>query len=346
MKFQKILIIQTAFIGDVILATPIIETLHNAFPQSLIDVLVRKGNETLLIAHPKINQILIWNKQRNKYKNLIALIKNIRSGQYDLVVNCQRFAGTGLITALSGAFHTIGFNENPFSFLFTKKVLHQFGNQIHEVDRNLQLLNHIPEISNQLATFRQPKLYPSEEDYQAVRIYKSKPFVCIAPASIWFTKQFPKGQWKSLINQLEFYDNIFLIGGPSDVSLCAEIASSVKSDYVYNLSGKVSLLQSAALMQDAIINFVNDSAPMHLASAVNAPTCAVYCSTVPEFGFGPLTDFSYVIETKENLPCRPCGLHGYQSCPETHFKCATTIVNQQLIQVFEKAWEHYNTVHR
>lgn len=92
-----------------------------------------------------------------------------------------------------------------------------------------------------------------------------------------------------------------------------------------NLCGQLSFLQSAALMEGALMNYVNDSAPMHMCSAVNAPVCAVYCSTVPGFGYGPLSDRSFVIQSQEALPCRPCGIHGHKACPEGHFRCATGI---------------------
>ena len=95
-------------------------------------------------------------------------------------------------------------------------------------------------------------------------------------------------------------------------------------------------MESAALMKDAVMNFVNDSAPMHLASAVNAPLCTIYCSTVPGFGFGPLSDISEVIEVDEELNCRPCGLHGHRSCPEGHFKCALEISNEKIQAVILK----------
>jgi len=104
---------------------------------------------------------------------------------------------------------------------------------------------------------------------------------------------------------------------------------------IINLSGKLSFLESAALMQGAVMNFVNDSAPMHMASAMNAPVTAVYCSTVPSFGFGPLSDKSFVVETLEKLSCRPCGLHGYKDCPQGHFKCAYSIANKKLQSVLE-----------
>jgi heptosyltransferase-2 len=79
------------------------------------------------------------------------------------------------------------------------------------------------------------------------------------------------------------------------------------------------------------MNFVNDSAPMHFASAVNAPVTAIFCSTVPDFGFGPLSEDSAVVEVRSGLSCRPCGLHGYRECPEKHFKCAYEINMNELI---------------
>jgi len=123
------------------------------------------------------------------------------------------------------------------------------------------------------------------------------------------------------------------LGAPGDQSACESIKTNSSHPRVMNLAGQLSFLESAALMKGAVMNFVNDSAPMHIASAVNAPVTAIYCSTVPAFGFGPLSDRKFVIETKEELACRPCGLHGFKSCPQGHFKCATTIKISDLKEV-------------
>lgn len=121
---QKILIIQTAFIGDVVLATAIVEKLHNHFPSCSIDFLLRKGNETLLIDHPFLHEVLVWDKKNRKYRNLLDLLIRIRKTKYDIVINVQRYGATGILTAFSGATKTIGFDKNPFSFLFSNKVKH------------------------------------------------------------------------------------------------------------------------------------------------------------------------------------------------------------------------------
>ncbi|MGZ4057095.1 MAG: glycosyltransferase family 9 protein, partial [Bacteroidia bacterium] len=86
------------------------------------------------------------------------------------------------------------------------------------------------------------------------------------------------------------------------------------------------------LIKDAQMNYVNDSGPMHIASAMNAKTTAIFCSTVPAFGFGPLSDDAKIVETKLQLDCRPCGLHGHKECPKGHFKCALTIETEELLR--------------
>lgn len=331
MSHKQILIIQTAFIGDVILATGLIEKIHQFYPEAAIDFALRKGNESLLKNHPKLREVHIWDKKGGKYKNLFKLIGKIRSRKYDLVINIQRFANSGMLTAFSGAKVKIGFNKNPFSWAFTQKIPHRIEEGTHEIERNNDL---IEELTNDQA--QRPVLYPSDEDFTKVKPYTDSPYICMAPASVWFTKQYPKEKWIELIKALPFEEKIYLLGAPGDKDLCEEIIEKSDKAGVQNLCGKISLLQSAALMKTAAINYVNDSAPMHLASSVNANTCAIYCSTVPEFGFGPLADFAEVVEVSEKLDCRPCGLHGYKACPKGHFKCGFDIDTQKLIEVFKR----------
>ena len=332
----RFLIIQTAFIGDVILATALLEQLHEAWPTAVLDVLVRKGNESLLANHPFLNEVLIWHKKETKYRDLWRLLRIVRSRNYDAVLNLQRFGTMGLLTALSGAKFTVGFNKNPFSRFFTRQVEHRFEPGVHEVDRNAGLLNvleidgkpvHLP-VSQSVV---RPKLYPSLADYDAVSTYKGQPYVCMAPMSVWFTKQYPTERWVELIQALPENLAVYLLGAPTDTAACDAIRELTgRKTYVVNLAGKLTLLQSAALQQDAVKNYVNDSAPLHLCSAMNAPTTAIFCSTVPEFGFGPLADVSRVVQTPEKLECKPCNLHGRKACPLGHFRCAWGIRVEEL----------------
>ncbi len=324
-QFKKILIIQTAFIGDVILATALIEKLHQHFPEARIDFLLRKGNEGLVNNHPYLHEVLIWNKKSDKLVNLFKMCLEIRKNQYDLVVNLQRFLSSGLFAGLSRAKKVVGFKKNPLSFMFHESMKHQIGDGTHEVDRNLQL---VASYTNR--SFTLPKLHLANDDLERVKLYQEKDYITIAPTSVWFTKQLPKEKWIAFIQHTAFEGDIYLLGSPEDFEKVEEIKVAVNRQSVINLCGKLSLLQSAALMQKAKMNYMNDSAPQHLASAVDAPTCVVFCSTVPDFGFGPLSTHSIIVETTQKLDCRPCGLHGHKSCPEGHFNCAFSIETSSL----------------
>jgi len=341
---QKFLVIQTAFIGDVVLATALLEKLHGYYPDAQIDFLVRKGNEALLAGHPWLHEVLVWDKKQNKLKNLWTMGRLIRGKKYSTVINVQRFAATGLLTMFSGAKETIGFDKNPFSRFFTHRIPHVISvpekageappvksgggtPALHEIDRNQALISAFTDDRPV-----RPRLYPTAEDSEKVRVYKGAPYITISPASVWFTKQYPGDKWADFIRQIPAQYKIFLLGAPSDRPLTQSIVARAGTDNLVDLSGKLTFLQSAALMRDAIMNYVNDSAPMHFASSVNAPVTAVYCSTIPGFGFGPLSDESYIVEIAEPLDCRPCGLHGYKACPLGHFNCARKIRDEQLIK--------------
>lgn len=315
MNLDRILVIQTAFLGDVILASPVWENLHAAYPHAQIDVVVKKGNESLLTAHPFLHQVFIFDKSQ-KVKNLWNLAKTLRSHKYDLVINLQRFASSGILTVLARGKETRGFEKNPLSLFFSKRFKHEMKPNWHEVDRNLCL------ISDLVPTpIRRPQLFPSKEDLNSIQIYQEVPYYCLAPTSVWFTKQAPQEIWLALIEKLsQTKEQIFLLGAPSDRDYLDEIVKNTRSSQVSNLAGRLSLLQSAALMAEAKHNYVNDSGPLHLASATNATVSAFFCSTVPEFGFGPLSENASIIEVKD-MDCRPCGLHGHKACPKGHFKC-------------------------
>lgn len=326
---MKFLVIQTAFIGDVVLATGIVEKLHRHYPEAQIDFMLRKGNEALLKGHPYLHEVLVWDKKKGKMKNLFKLIKYVRTRKYDKIINIQRFAATGLLTAFSGATETIGFNKNPFSLFFTKKVKHVISDgahTLHEVERNNELVKDFTD-----EEIFKPRLYPSDTDEEKVKPYQQQPYITISPSSVWFTKTYPVEKWISFLQSLTTPYQVYLLGGPDDAALAEKIKEAITHLPVTNLSGKLNFLQSAALMKQAKMNYVNDSAPMHFATSVNAPVTAVYCSTLPSFGFGPLSDKRFIVEIEEPLPCRPCGLHGRKACPLGHFHCAMKIKDTQLL---------------
>jgi heptosyltransferase-2 len=292
-----------------------VERLHAVFPQAQLHFLLRKGNENLLQDHPHLQAVLIWDKSL-KWSSWWQVLRRIRAERYDKVINLRRFLATGLLTALSGAQETIGFDKNPLSRLFSRRLPHvldvKAAQNPHEIERNHSLIAHFAGAEPGL-----PRLYPSAS---AFANRPQQPYVCLAPASVWFTKQLPFAKWLELIARLPKELEVHLLGGPGDVSFCQAIQAQAQHPKVFVQAGKMSLLESAAWMQGAQMNYVNDSSPLHICSAMNAPVVVFFCSTSSNLGFTPLSEKQERREVK-GLACRPCGLHGHKKCPEGHFKC-------------------------
>ena len=192
---------------------------------------------------------------------------------------------------------------------------HIIGDGRHEVERYNELIEDITD-----KTIAKPKLYPSDSDFAKVRTYVTGKYVTISPSSVWRTKQLPEQKWITLCNKIPEDTSIFILGSKSDMGLCNSLSAKLNRKNTKVLAGELTLLQSAAIIKGAEMNYVNDSGPLHLASAMNANVTAFFLSTIPAFGFGPLSDNSRIIEVK-NLECRPCGIHGHKDCPKVHFKC-------------------------
>ena len=316
---RKILVIQTAFLGDVILATPVASELKRIFPAASIDFIVKKGNETLLHNNPNLRYVIALDKSKGKWRAILPLIKQLRSQKYDLVLNLHRFGSSGIVTTFSGGKLKYGFSKNPFSLFYTKSFPHSIGKNQHEVSRNLSIISEFGAVES-----KRPELYPSPANFDRIKEFSNGIFFCMAPASVWYTKQLPIGKWVELVKQKSKSGKIYLLGGKADQELCAEILKLSGVPNAENLAGELNLLESAALISKAKRTFVNDSGPLHIASAMNAPVTAFFCSTVPQFGFGPLSDDSEIQEVLD-LDCRPCGLHGFKTCPKGHFKCGKGI---------------------
>ncbi len=319
---KSILIIQPAFLGDLILSTALVEKLSEYYPDAKIDLLLRKGYQRILKNHPKIRSLLIFDRKK-KWKSLRQLLTKIRQNQYDLVINTHRHFSAGLLTAFSGSQQKIGFKQNPWSWTFHKKVNHAWN--LHETHRNHLL---IAELTNEQPA--KPRLYPNPKDQKVLKNYP-KPYISISPASLWATKQLPLEIWAKFTDALPQELDILLMGGPSDQEICQQLANQSQHQNIKIIAGQHSFLEDVVLMQHAKMNYVLDSAPLHICSAINAPVTAVFCSTSPSFGFGPLSDTAFIVETAQALDCRPCGAHGHKKCPKGHFHCAQITV-QQLIQ--------------
>lgn len=321
---KKILIVQTAFIGDVILATPLAQAAHAIFAPCTVDFMAIPAAANLLERNPSIARVLIFDK-RDKQRGVAALwrfAKALRAENYDLAIVPHRSLRSALLVWLARIPQRIGFDRSAGAFLFTQRVRYQ---EKHEVERNLDLLRHFGEIPEKL----KPRVDWDEADATRVAEFTknadSKRVWCaLAPGSVWATKRWPADRFAKLAKALiaEVNANVFLIGGQSDAELCREIQQAV-GENCFNLAGMLSLRQSAALLDHCAVLISNDSAPTHLGVATNCKVITIFGPTVPRFGFAPYGEGHDVVE--HNLPCRPCSAHGTKKCPIGTHACMQEI---------------------
>ena len=329
---KKIVLWQTAFLGDLILTTPLIASIKNIFPDSKLHVISKPFGKEVLKNNPHVDKLIIFDKKKD---STLKLIKKLRKEKYDLAISPHRSHRAAYSLFLSGISERVGFDKAGFSFLYTKKAKHKFDGT-HEIDRNFKLLEFFPEYSDE-KLIRNPQLYLSEKENQFYKKYglKSKSYILIAPGSKWATKRWTKEGFVKVINKLYRKENIVLIGGKEDLDFTNEILKEVKTK-VLNLVGKTNLRESFSIIKHSKALISNDSAPVHMAVAFNVPVIDIYGPTVKDFGFYPYRN-GIVVEV--NLDCRPCGLHGHNKCPIKTHECMEKITADMVLEALEKLME-------
>lgn len=335
---EKILLVQTAFIGDVVLTTPLIKAVKKKFSNSKLSVLVIPQTAELLMNNPYVDEVIVYDK-RGQEKSLHAffqLVNKIKQEKFDLALVPHRSYRSSFLVFLSKIPERIGFDKNQANFFLTKKVTYQ--NNLHEIDRNLSLIQ-----ANGLKLEEKlPELFPDKNNFTTVENFLTEnevkladPLIAIAPGSTWATKRWLLEGFAKVADWLIQKEKakVVLIGSKEDEKLANDIGNLMQTKPVV-ACGKLSLLESAVLLSKCKLLLANDTAPVHMAVAMKTPVVEIYGSTVPAFGFYPYGDGHLIIE--KNLPCRPCGIHGHQKCPLGHFRCMKEISAEEVFNTVVK----------
>ena len=327
------LVIQTAFLGDVVLTTPLLEAL--ATRHGPVDIVTTPAAASLVETHPAVRRVIPYDKRGadRGLPGLLRLVRTLRAGRYDVAYLPHRSLRSAALAWLAGIHKRVGF-EDGWRSLYTER--HSRPTQGHEIDRLLALGGiaasprarpsvHIT-VADRAAT---------EEFLRAHGIHE--PFVALAPGSIWGSKRWP--YYRELAERLAERASIVTVGGPEDAGLGAEVVQVVEAGggawRAANACGVLTLRQSAELIRRAAVLVTNDSAPLHLAQAVETPTVAIFGSTVPAFGFGPRGPRDVVVELA-GLPCRPCSAHGPPVCPLGHHRCMRSLTVEDVFHAIEE----------
>jgi heptosyltransferase II len=317
---RRILIAQTAFLGDVILVTALIRATKELYPTASVDVLVIPQTAAVLVNNPYLRRVVTFDKRAGKSKAFTKTLLELRRGKYDLAIAPHSSMTTALLLYLAGIPRRIGFDRLLSRYLLTDRV--PFAQGIHRGEKNLQLLRPLSDRVFPLDT----RLFPAEDDLRYADDlawpFPGQQKVAIAPASVWFTKQWPAEYYATLVRELVAMEvNVAVIGAPSERDYCRGILEKAGPGAL-DLSG-LKPLRSAAVIGACDLLVCNDSGALHIGDAMRTPVFAFFGPTVRRIGFYPYRERDRILEIE--LDCRPCRVHGSTSCPRGHHHCMTRL---------------------
>lgn len=316
---MAVLVVQTSFLGDMVLTTPLIATLAAGGP---VDVVGTPASIPLLANNPHVRRALAYDKRATHRgaRGLAAVAWELRmAGAYAAAYLAQGSIRSAILARLAGADERIGFNTSAGRLFYTKRV--RYRDDVHHAER-LWRLQAGDEGASPTAEVLRPRLYPGAEERKRVSELlantgsESKPLLAIAPGSNWGTKRWP--YYADLAARAAGRARVAVIGSTAESPAAAAVLE--RAPDAIDATARLSLLAAAELIARSAALVCNDSAPLHFGSAMNTPTLAIFGPTVPAFGFGPLSE-RHVVAGHRALPCRPCDRHGPRTCPLGHWRC-------------------------
>lgn len=312
------LVVQTSFIGDVVLTTPLLARLA-ASGRGPVDVVATPVGAALLGTHPAVRRLIVYDKRGGGISAFVSAAR-AASGHAEAFL-AQGSLRSAALAVAAGCRERTGFDTSAGRALYTRRV--EYRDDWHHARRLVSLAEH--EAGELDGGELRPTLYPSSADVVAVDALmqgRERPVVALAPGSVWATKRWPYFDRLASLLAAEF--DIALVGSSADRGIASDVARGVPDRCVVDATGRLSLLGSAELIRRACVLVSNDSAPQHLAAAMGTPTVTIFGPTVPAFGFGPLAPRSTTAGL-DSLACRPCDRHGPRRCPLGHWRCMREI---------------------
>ena len=315
---MKILIIHTAFIGDIVLSTPLIQKLKDLYPKSEIDYLTLPTNQSVLYNNPNLNEIILYDKKgKDKgIKGFLRILKILKQKKYDYAVIPHRFIKSILLAKLAKIPDIVGFDVATGSSLLDKKV--HYDMKKHEVERLLNLVEYEGE--------KIPvRIYPAKENFVKIEKMlknsgytgkKEQKLILVAPGSQRPEKMWPIEKYREVIQKLKKNENYFI--GITGSKAEKELPLNFEKDKnVIDFRGEISLVEFGALISKANVVVGNDSSPIHIASGFEKPfVIGIFGPGKRSLGFFPWTEKSNVIEDNEfyenNIVTIPKKQHKYK----------------------------------
>ena len=333
---MKTVIIQTAFIGDVVLCSSLVEAL---FKEGIcVSLVVRPEAAAVFEKDARVARVHVYDKHGKDggIKGILSVTRRLGPEEYDTAVIPHRSLRSALLARFARIPERIGFDNSSGSRLFTRKV--EYKKAEHEVVRNHALLTPLGISCSPPA----PAVNTSQEDKRAADnlfehagIDNNDIVVGFAPGSKWFTKQWGVERFQKLAELITATPRCKVVCfGSNDEKGIGDEISRRNPGNIYNAIGLLGLMESAAALKKVRVVVTNDNGLMHLAAAVKASAVAIFGPTVTEFGFSPWGNNHTILERE--VYCRPCSIHGTKSCPEKHFRCMKEIEPEEVLTAVKK----------
>jgi heptosyltransferase-2 len=339
-NWDNVLVLQTSFLGDLVLTLPLITEIRRRFPVKKLTLVCTPAGHELLQDHPAIDEIIVDDKkkQHRGWRGLQKQAAILRQKQFTIALTPHKSARTAYLLYRSNIPQRVGFRQSRGWFLFQHRA--ERDPSRHDVERNLAMLEplgvRVEDCARDIELVVPAELETSvAQKLRTLGVLDDKPAIGINPGSVWPTKRWWMEGFAELMGLVhaKFDCQVLLFGGPEDADIAARLLER-GSGATINLAGKFSLRELPAAIGRCQVFVTNDSGPMHIAVARNVPTAAIFCATTPELGFYPYSRNAIVVQ--KQLVCRPCTSHGGRRCPLAHEKCIRQVQAQTVLTAVEK----------
>lgn len=352
------LVVQTAFLGDLLLSIPLLKKCRELWPQHKLALVCRKGFGDFFLKTHLVDQV--FEVEKGKSESYSKIVEHLRYSQVDNLISPHESLRTAFFCSQIKAQHKIAFQKAWNFVVFSKRT--QRDVQLPDAMRQLSLLAPEDEqLARDLVQYSsQERPYAPQEQghlsappkwasmslrHQVLElsgIYESlksrfplKGFdegkaILLFPGSVWATKRWTEEGFINTGKALKARGfEIYVMGGPGEEALAEQVAGQIPG--AVSLAGKTKIIESAQLIARSALVIGNDSASTHLAAVCEVPLIAVFGPTILEFGYRPWSAESYVVQ-REGLKCRPCGKHGHKVCPIGTHECMKSISAEEVLR--------------
>jgi heptosyltransferase-2 len=335
---ERILVIRLSSLGDILLTTPVLRVLREYCPAAQLDFLTKAAYQDILRTNPCVDRLLLLEPQQG----LREMLRRLRQTRYDIVIDLHRTLRSRLL------YHGL-LAERKLAY--TKRTIRR-ALLVHLGWNTLQAMTPVPDLYmaplrclGMTAPLPPLELHLTAESQEAMQVYlqqelpesRMQPLVAVAPGARWSTKRWPVERFAAVAQTLAQTQQaaVVVLGSAEDRQLAQKLCQQL-SVPVLNSTGTLSLMHTAALLQQCRLLLSNDSGLMHMAAALRVPVVAIFGPTVQEFGFYPFKASAQVVSAA--IACRPCSTKGSTRCPRGHHQCMQQVTVAHVLAAASKIW--------